>query len=72
MGHEIIQLLISYVPLALPCNKETVKEIKLNDISQKLLAFNAVNTLNNYKMKLKSVSIISPYRAVNTPPVYII
>jgi len=46
-----------------------MKEIKLNGILQKLLVFNAVNTVNNYKMKLQCVSISSPYPAVNTPPV---
>jgi hypothetical protein len=70
MGYEIIQLLISHVPLALSCNKEPMQEIKLHDISQKLLVFNEVNTLRtDCKMKLKGTSIRSPYLAVNTPPV---
>ena len=69
MGNEIMQLLISYFPLVLSCNNDTMNEINLHDILQKFHVFNAVSTLNNYEIKLQAMSIGSPYRAVNTPPV---
>jgi hypothetical protein len=68
MGHEIIQLLISYVALASSCNKETIKEINLHGILQKPLIFNAVNTLNNYGTE-RFESYKQSVLAVNTPPV---
>lgn len=69
MGHEITQLLISYIPAALSCNKETVKEIKLHDILKKILV-NAFNPLSdNCKIKRRYAHKRSPCRSVNTPPV---
>ena len=62
-------VLISYIPAALSFNKETVKEIKLHDILQKLVV-NAFNPRSdNCKIKQRYEHKRSPYRSVNTPPV---